>query len=124
MLFAQVADGYQLFFGKDLAYRVVPRPVRLLSNCSMQDIRRIQDLRTAITYLVFCLELMCSERTIIFVFSLMVASKLCIFIVHSEAGQVSVAPRSGGCSGTYLTFPPAISIFEMYLEFRQPIIHP
>jgi len=36
-------------------------------------------------------------------------------MVHSDAEHVSVAPRSGGCSGTYLTVPPGISMFEMYL---------
>lgn len=41
-------------------------------------------------------------------------------MAHSEAGEVSIAPLFGGVNGTYLTFPPGISMSAMYLAFSKP----
>lgn len=62
----------------------------------------------------------CSTRksillTIIFVFELIVFSSSSKSIVHSDAGEVLVAPSLGGWRGTYRIVPPGISMLLMYL---------
>lgn len=54
-------------------------------------------------------------HTIILVFEFMVLSNSSKSMVHCEAEEVFSAPSLGGCSGTYLTFPPGISMLLMYL---------
>lgn len=54
--------------------------------------------------------------TIILVFGVIVPAKLWISSVHSAAEELSVAPRTGGVSGTYLTMPPANCMLRIYLE--------
>lgn len=53
--------------------------------------------------------------TIIFVLELMVFSSSSKSTVHSDAGEVLIAPSLGGCRGTYRMVPPGISILLIYL---------
>lgn len=54
-------------------------------------------------------------RTIILVLGVMAASSSLKSMVHSPAEVFFSAPAGGGWRGTYLIFPPGISMLEIYL---------
>ena len=64
---------------------------------------------------VACSSTFFALRTIMRVLELTVFSNSAKSMVQSAAEEVSVAPCLGGCSGTYLTVPPAISMLLIYL---------
>lgn len=97
MFDAEGADTLEFFFGEDLADGIVAAGVsRLPSSDIAETLRGVQNL----TQVRSQANVRLGVHTIILVLGLIAFSSSSKSIVHSEAGEVLVAPSLGGWRGT------------------------